>query len=395
VPAVSSSPIAVLSRQLAPLCGVVAPQARSGLLEVLESVPDPRKKRGVRHRFSAILFVSVCAVVSGARSFAAIAEWAADAVEGTLRGMGIGAPNASTVRRALSAFTGDGFDTAIGGFLAGRLAAARAKAGVRARRRALAVDGKALRGSRDGEQRARMVMACLDHDSGVVLGQVEIGEKSNEIPMFTTLLDTIADLTDLVVTADALHAQREHAEYLHGRGAHYVITVKGNQKTLRNQLAGLPWTDVPIGHRETDTSHDRVVTRTYKVVTIAAGIVFPHAAQAVQIVRTRKRKGSTKRATRETMYAVTSLTATQTQPTELARYIRGHWHVENKLHWVRDTTMGEDASRTRTGGGPRMMASLRNLAISLLRLTGHTNIAKAIRHMGRKPKRAIKLISTS
>lgn len=160
-------------------------------------------------------------------------------------------------------------------------------------------------------------------------------------------------------------------------------------------MAGLPWKDVPIGYRETDTGHGRMVTRTYKVVTIAAGIIFPHAAQAVQIVRTRKRKGSTKRATRETVYAVTSLTAAQTQPTELARYIRGHWHVENKLHWVRDVTMGEDASRARTGGGPRMMASLRNLAISLLRLTGHTNIAKAIRRMGRKPKRAIKLITTS
>ena len=83
MPAVSSSPITVLSRQLAPL-GEVTPQARGGLLEVLESVPDPRKKRGVRHRFSAILFVSVCAVVSGARSFAAIAEWAADAVGDTV-----------------------------------------------------------------------------------------------------------------------------------------------------------------------------------------------------------------------------------------------------------------------------------------------------------------------
>jgi len=92
---------------------------------------------------------------------------------------------------------------------------------------------------------------------------------------------------------------------------------------------------------------------------------------------------------------VTSLTAAQAQSTELARYIRGHWHVENKLHWVRDMTMGEDASRVRTGGGPRMMAGLRNLAISLLRLTGHTNIAKALRHIGRKPQRAIRLVSTS
>jgi predicted transposase YbfD/YdcC len=384
---------------LAPL-SEVAPQARVGLLEVLESVPDPRKKRGVRHRFAAILFVSVCAVVSGARSFAAIAEWAADAVEDTLRGMGIGAPNASTIRRALSALSGDGFDTAIGGFLAGRLAEARtktakAKAGERARR-AIAVDGKALRGSRVGDGRARMLMACLDHDAGVTLGQVEIGEKTNEIPMFSTLLDQIDDLAEVVVTADALHAQREHATYLHRRGAHYVLTVKGNQQNLRRQLASQPWKDVPVGHRETDTSHGRTVARTYKVITIAAGILFPHAAQAVQITRTRKPKNKRKvSAKRETVYAITSLTAEQAPPAELARYIRGHWHVENKLHWVRDVTMGEDASQIATGAGPRIMAGIRNLAISLLRLAGHTNIAKALRHNARKPKRAIKLVMTS
>jgi predicted transposase YbfD/YdcC len=174
-----------------------------------------------------------------------------------------------------------------------------------------------------------------------------------------------------------------------------LLTVKGNQKKLRNQLAGLPWTDVPIGYRETDTGHGRVVTRTYKVVTIAAGIMFPHAVQAVQIVRTRKRKGRSKRATRETVYAVTSLTAAQARPTELARWLRGHWHVETSSTGSVTMTMGEDASRTRTGGRPRMMASLRNLAISLLRLAGHTNIAKALRHIARKPKRAIKLVTTS
>jgi predicted transposase YbfD/YdcC len=170
-------------------------------------------------------------------------------------------------------------------------------------------------------------------------------------------------------------------------------------KTLRNQLAGLPWTDVPIGHRETDTGHGRTVTRTYKAVTIAAGIIFPHAAQAVQITRTRKpkrkNKNSSQRAKRETVYAITSLTAEQAPPAELARYIRSHWHVENKLHWVRDVTMGEDASRITTGAGPRIMAGIRNLAISLLRLAGHTNIAKALRHNARNPTRAITLILTS
>ncbi|MFL6118988.1 ISAs1 family transposase [Actinophytocola sp.] len=298
----------------------------------------------MRHRFAAILFVSVCAVASGARSFAAIAEWAADAVgdavDDTLRRLGIGAPNASTIRRALSALSGDGFDTAISRFLAGRLAAARAtsataKAGKRMRRHAIAVDGKILRGSRNDDSRARMLMACLDHAAGVTLGQVEISEKTNEIPMFSILLDQIDDLTGMVVTADALHAQREHAEYLHRRSAHYVLTVKGNQQSLRRQLAGQPWKDVPVGHRETDNSHGRMVTRTYKVITTATGILFPHAAQAVQIIRTRKPKNKrgSRRTQRETDYAITSLTAEQAHPAELARYIRGHWHVENKLHW--------------------------------------------------------------
>jgi predicted transposase YbfD/YdcC len=365
------------------------------LLEVLEQVPDPRKKRGVRHRFGAILFISICAVVSGSKSFAAIAEWAADTANDTLIGMGIAVPNASTIRRALSAFTGDGFDTLIGGWLGGRIDAARARQGTKVRRRAIAVDGKALRGSRNGDDRARMVMAALDHDTAVTLGQVEISEKSNEIPSFSVLLDTIDDLEGVVLTADALHAQREHAEYLRGRGAYYVLTVKGNQKNLRKQLASLPWKDVPTGHAETDTRHGRKVTRTYKVVTVEFGILFPDAVQAIQITRTRKPKGSRKRATRETVYAITSLTAIQAQPAELARYIRGHWHVENKLHWVRDVSLGEDLSRVRTDGGPRMMAGLRNLAISLLRLAGHINIAKALRHNARDPKRAAKLVTTS
>jgi predicted transposase YbfD/YdcC len=239
-----------------------------------------------------------------------------------------------------------------------------------------------------------MLMACLDHAAGVTLGQVEIGEKTNEIPMFSTLLDQIDDLAEVVVTADALHAQREHAAYLHRRSAHYVLTVKGNQQSLRQQLACLPWKDVPVGHRETDHGHGRTVTRTYEVVTIAAGILFPHAARpsrspAPANARTALNAPSARPCTRSPL-----LTAEQAQPDELARYIRGHWHVENRLHWVRNVTMGEDASRIATRGGPRVMAGIRNLAISLLRLTGHTKIARALRHNARKPKRAIKLVLT-
>lgn len=394
VPAAPSSPIQTLAVH-AGVVGQLDAGSRTSLLRALERVPDPRKKRGVRHRFSTVLFLSVCAIATGARSFAAIADWAAARAGDTLAGMVVTAPNASTFRRTLGAFTGDDFDRIIGRWAAGRLAAVHARRRKARARRAIAVDGKALRGSREGQSRARMVMAAVDHDIPVVLGQVEIDEKTNEVPNFSVVLDQIEDLTDLVVTADALHTQDEHAAYLRRRGAYYVFAVKGNRKKLRKQLADLPWNDVPAGHTETETRHGRKVTRTYQVVTIAAGILFPDAAQAIRITRTRKRRDSRKRARTEIVYAITSLAAEQARPAELAAYIRGHWTVENRLHWVRDVTLGEDLSRVRTGGGPRMMASLRNLALSLLRLAGHTNIAQALRHNANHPEHAIKLVLTS
>jgi Transposase DDE domain len=104
---------------------------------------------------------------------------------------------------------------------------------------------------------------------------------------------------------------------------------------------------------------------------VAAGLAFPHAAQAIQIVRRRKLPGK-KKWSRETCYAITSLT-TQASPAELATIIRGHWLIEDPLHWVRDLDFDEDRSQVRTASGPRVMATLRNLAITILRLAGHAS----------------------
>lgn len=163
--------------------------------------------------------------------------------------------------------------------------------------------------------------------------------------------------------------------------------MKGNQPSLHAQLRALPWQDVPVGDELTDRAHGRLQTRTVKAVTVAAGLHFPHAAQAVQI--TRRLTGGRWR--RETVYAV--LPAEHAQPAQLATWIRGHWKIENQLHWVRDVTYAEDASQARTGTGPHVMASLRNLAISLHRLTGATNIAAAQRHIARRPNEALQMIT--
>jgi len=127
---------------------------------------------------------------------------------------------------------------------------------------------------------------------------------------------------------------------------------------------------------------------------VAAGLAFPHAAQAIQIVRRRRPLSgkNTRKWSTETVYAITSLTAAQASPAELAAIVRGHWLIEDRLHWIRDVVYDEDRSQVRTGNGPRVMASLRNLAISILRLTGETNIAAALRHQARRPCRPIQTI---
>jgi predicted transposase YbfD/YdcC len=187
---------------------------------------------------------------------------------------------------------------------------------------------------------------------------VKVGAKTNEIPMFTALCDRL-DIQDAVITADALHAQREHARYLARRGTHYLITIKGNQPGLYAQLAALPWRDVPVAYQARERGHGRTERRTLKVTAVAKGLAFAHACQAIQIVRRRKVKGKWPA---ETCYAVTSLRAIQATHAQLAAIIRGHWGIEDRLHWVsRHGLRRGPRSQVRTASGPRIMASLRIL----------------------------------
>ena len=205
---------------------------RARLLPVLAAVPDPRACRGVRRRLAVVLGLAVCAVLAGARSFTAIAGWAGDTGQGTREALGITGvvPCESAFRRTLRHLDAGALDAAAGAWAQQRTALSPGA------RRLIAVDGKTLRGPGTQSGPARHLLAALDHRHGVVLGQVDVEAKTNEIPMFATLLDGIG-LAGAVVTADALHAQRVHAGYLARRGAHYLITVKGNQPGLR---AGSP-----------------------------------------------------------------------------------------------------------------------------------------------------------
>lgn len=390
MPALSSSSIPPVLAHLAAAADIDG-FAGTGLVAALAKVPDPRARRGVRHQISAVLALAACAVLAGCRSFTAIGEWVANTSDQVLTALEVGScpPCESTIRRTLQQLDGDELDTAIGGWAA---VCTEPPAG---RRRVVALDGKTVRGSASDTADARHLLVAIDHRTAVVLGQVNVASKTNEIPMFPVLCDRIDDLEEAVITADALHAQRSPADYLVlQRRAHYLLTVKGNQPSLLNQLKDLPWKDVPPAHTSTARAHGRLEQRTVKVVTVATGIVFPHARQAIQIIRKTRRLDDTKWTT-EVVYAVTSLTNEQATAAELATWIRGHWAIENRLHWVRDVTYDEDRSQVRTDTGPRAMASLRNLALSILRINGVTNVAQAIRHHAWDPRRPAKLLLTS
>jgi predicted transposase YbfD/YdcC len=361
------------------------PAARSQyLLYLLAQVPDSRKRRGRRHALAGLLAVGVAAVIAGSRSFAAIGQWAADAGPEVLavRGATRGPAEESTFRRAFALVSADVLDQVLGAWLHTRAVQAGG-------RLVIAIDGKTVRGAKTKDGKAPHLVAALAHGVGTVLGQVAVDEKSNEIPAVRDLLKAFASLASAVVTIDAMHTQHDTAQVILGRGADYVMTVKGNTPTLYRQLKKLPWAAVPAVSA-VSTDHGRRACRTIKTALAPAWIGFEGAAQVAQLRRTVTKKG---KKTVEVVYLITS--DRDVGPDTLAAWVRGHWEIENRLHWVRDVTYQEDKSLVRTGNAPRVMASLRSLAISLLRLDGHANIAAANRHHARDPQRTLKLLQTA
>ena len=383
-----------------------------GLLARLESVPDPRDPRGIRHRLAVILSIAVLATLRGATSLVAIGEVAAELPEEALARLSPAtghyvAPEESTIRRMCKAVDANTVDLVTNAWIAdqvrsGRLAPDQAATAELAAivemdentdldqyddrdpvgegavlLDAIAVDGKTLRGARLDKNRQVHLLSAMTHAEGVTIAQRNVETKTNEITGFRPLLEPL-DLRDVVITADALHAQREHARWLtEEQGAHYVVGLKDNQPSLARAAKELLSTR-PIAYE----THGRIEHRYLKVADIpkklAVKLGFPSASQVVAVIRERADLKDCLKST-ETSYYVTDLTSTKASPKHLASYIRAHWGIENRSHWVRDRVFDEDRSQVRVGGAPQTLAALRNLAISLLRLSGFKSIASALR----------------
>ena len=207
-------------------------EGEGGLFDLLSVFPDYRKRRGVRHQMSSILATSICAVLAGARSFTAMEEWSAEQSAETLRRLGSKhgrAPSERTYRRAFAAIDVQELDRRTGAWIAEQQ---RLQAG-----EGLALDGKTVRGSRDGDRPAVHLLSAIVHGRGTVVAQAAVDSKTNEITQVKPLLDKL-EIEGTVVTADALLTQREIAAHLvDDKHADYVFTVKGNQPTLLNDIA--------------------------------------------------------------------------------------------------------------------------------------------------------------
>jgi predicted transposase YbfD/YdcC len=368
----------------------------STLIEALEQVPDPRGRRGARYGLAFLLTASVMALLCGARSLLGLARWIRGADRQVLERLGLrpgarwATPADSTLGRAWRIVDADALDDALGTWLAAVLRAGQKPTAPEDRQAAgVSFDGKVMRGAAKAGIGQPHLVAAVDQATGVVLGQRAVDAKSNEITAFQAVLDTL-EITGKIVTADALHTQRAHACYLHERGGFYLFPVKANQPGLFAAIDRLDWENTPVAHTATEQRRGRIETRDLTVLPAPAGLPFPHAAQVLLIERYTTGRGDGKIHCAAEL-AVTSAPWHLAGPVFLAEGVRGQWAIET-VHMIRDVTYREDACRVRTGQAPRVMATLRNTAISIIRLMGWDSITTANDHYRDHPAHALQAI---
>jgi predicted transposase YbfD/YdcC len=382
------------------------------LLAAFARIPDPRDPRGIRHRLPVILALAQSAVLCGCTGLSEITEWIGRAEQASLlragcrRGRGglLAAPHPDTVARLFARLQAQHVADA-----AGQVLIARAGIGPvlyplsgPVMQSAVSVDGKAVRGAVGADGLVPYLLAAATHGRGEVLAEHLIGPKTNEVPEFLPLLaalDARFPLAGRVITVDAgLTARSIGTGIVERFGAHYVMSVKENSKNLYAALCALDFDTPPAGAQSEDVGHGRREKRTIKVLPAPEHVkaLYPHVEQVFLLERfitrkVRKRRKNSRKYRTEVVtthiaqVGITSMSAREAGPEQLLAYVHGHWSIENKVHWVRDVTFREDASQVRTGNRPRIMVTLRNLAIGLIRQSGHTAIAATIRAMRHDP----------
>jgi predicted transposase YbfD/YdcC len=379
------------------------------LPQAFARIPDPRRKQGTRYSVAAILSLAVVAVLANHTSVLAMAEWAASQTRHVRRVLGFGrdtTPHQTTIQRllarldpaAVAAAVERVFDPLIPGEVRPRGS------------QGVALDGKAQRGRlRHGATPTHPIHAvsAFCHDLGGVLAQLVVDAQQHEAEL-TVAPEIIRrlDWQGRVLTGDALYCQQALCAQVVEAGGDYLLIVKDNQPTLLADIqqvfaplsveeqartgvhTAIPmriqtWTSVEKGHGRIEERQIRVSSELEDYHT------WPYVAQVFEYTRRWTSKGRTKQQVR---YGISSLPSSVSDAAQIAKLKRGHWQVENGLHYVKDVTLGEDASQAHVGTSADVVAMVRNIAISLLRRAGHRDIATCLRHYSGCPHEALALL---
>lgn len=377
----------------------------SSLVEMLSTVPDPRKPQGKIYELSFILAVSLVATLAGAANFRQIHDHAADMPPSLLRKLGgkwcyfrciVGYPSTRTLRRVVEDVDAAELDRISGAWL--RTNIKRDPSGTLV----LALDGKVLAGAWTDENGQFTLLSAMIQREATTIAQVQVPAGTNEITQAKALLEVAVpdhtatqDDQHVVITMDAAHTQRDTAEYIKNtRGFDYIMTVKGNQPQLLDAVYKKCLSQLKNDPDHVVEEHSRGQIRQWSTwITDAAGIDFPHIEQVACIRRNIYTTCGTWIG-KEYAWIITSGDTTTISAADIHTHVRGHWGIENKVHYPRDTTWREDTQQVYTGNGPQVMASLRNLALGLFRLSGINKIKQTTEWIARDRNRALPLLAT-
>lgn len=370
------------------------------LYAYFEKVVDTRQAKGKRYALATLLVLLLLAKLGGEDQPSGIAEWVSHRDE-ELRAMKIlnrkQTPSHMTYRRVLqSTITASEFDALVSDY--------QRSCYVDGKEVAFSLDGKTVRGTiPSGELRGIHLLSVFVPDQGLVLAQAAVEGKENEIVVAPTILKQVS-LQGIVVLADAMHTQRALSSQIVEAGGDYVWIVKDNQPRTRWAIEKLfvhEACNLRMGanlsrdfqvDQQVDKGHGRITSRKLFSSTLLNDYLdWPHIAQVFRIERTvfyPKHKGKT----REIVYGITSLSPQEASPAKLLTLVRQHWQIESGLHYRRDVTLHEDATRLTIGQSGHNMAIINNIVVSLCLHNGLCNLAKARRRFNAKPQEALRLI---
>jgi predicted transposase YbfD/YdcC len=334
------------------------------LITILEEVPDPRVRSTVDHDLSDLLTIALCTILCGGDSFYDMEEFGEVRLPWlkTFLRLRHGAPKHDTYNRVFQALDPEKF----GDCLSRWTQSVRAVLGGEV----VALDGKSVRRALNQGEDMRVIVSAWATESGLLLGQRKVRDKSNEITVVPELLRSL-ELAGCIVTADALHCQKNIAKEIIEADADFVLALKGNQGTAHREVKtflddAIECQDASLVFLETvEKSHGRFETRRYwqsEKIDWFADRAEWEGLRSVGVVEARREiKGQV---SVERRYYLSSLPA---DAARFARAVRGHWGVENQLHWVLDVVFDEDQSRARTGYAAENLAATRRMAVNLLR----------------------------